>query len=375
MFESKMNNEELDMTASGTRSRVAGVATLILLTAMVATNSAHAQGNWQMQQSQIIDRTGFEKPLVAATIMVPAGMKTKGGVEWRTQGKKCPQGHTFDWQASSPDGLWTVTILPGERWGASSTGQPAGEVCNVAEVRSAKGFLELWASHYRKGAQVLDFRDRPDIRQQTAHLNSQMNVGTMQSTTRTDAGEMLIGYDLNGQPLRESIAAAVVITESVHGGGVGPAMKFLTGYSLPIFAMRAPAGKLNFAAMEQMRQTIKTSPEWSARINKHNGVISRQNIKHAGKMSDINTKSANDVNNIINKGYRERNAITDRGQRETVESIRGTETWNLPGGGTREVDASTNAWQHNNGTIITSDQPGWSPAEAGIDATRLQRTQ
>jgi len=362
------------MAAGTIRSLVAGVAALTLVTAMVTTTPAHAQSNWQMQQSQIIDRTGFEKPIVAATIMVPAGMKTKGGVEWRTQGKKCPQGQTFDWQASSPDGLWTVSITPSERWGTSSTGQPAGNVCLVADVRSAKAFLEAWVGHYRKGAQVLDFRDRPDLRQEAAQLNDQMTVGSMQSITRVDTGEMLIGYDLNGQPLRESITATVVINESVHGGGVGPAMRFMTGYSLPLFAMRAPAGKLNFAAMEQMRKTLKTTPEWSARINKHNGVMSRQNIEHARKIGDINAKSANDISNIISKGYKERNAISDRGQRETVEAIRGTETWNLPGGGTREVETSTNAWQANDGTIITSDQPGWSPAEAGVDATRLQRT-
>lgn len=363
------------MTAGRTRSLVSGVAALLSLGTMVATSSVHAQGNGQMQQAQIIDNSGFDRPIVAATIMLPAGMKTKGGVKWRVKGTDCPTGYTFDWQANSPDGLWTVSIIPGERWGASSSGQPVGQVCNVAEIRSAKGFLEAWASYYRKGAQVLDFRDRPDLRKSNAQLNDQMNVGSMQSITRTDAGEMLIAYDLNGQPLRESIAAVIVVTETVHGGmGMGPDRKDLMGYSLPAFSMRAPAGKLNLGAMEQMRQTIKLSPEWSARISKHNGVISRQNIDHARKIGDINTKSANDINNIITKGYQARNVVTDRGRRETIETIRGTETWNLPGGGTREVETSRNAWQRNDGTIITSDQPGWSPAEAGIDATRLRRT-
>lgn len=363
------------MLAGRTQFHGVGAALLLSLSTIVATGSVSAQTNWQMQQAQIIDQTGFDKPMVAATIMVPAGMKISGGVQWRLKGNDCPKGHTFDWQANSPDGLWTISIIPGERWGTSSTGQPAGEVCNVADVRNAKGFLEAWASHYRKGARVLDFRDRPDLRQSSASLNDEMNVGSMRSTTRTDAGELLIGYELNNQPVREAIAAVVVITESVFGGmGVGPDMQYLQGHSLPAFAMRAPAGKLDFTAMEQIRQTIQLAPDWSARINQHQSVLNRQNIEHAGKISDINTRSANDINKIITDGYKARNVVTDRGQRERVESIRGTETWNLPGGGTTEVDASTNAWQHNNGTIITSDQPGWSPAEAGIDATRLQRT-
>ncbi|MFK7965970.1 MAG: hypothetical protein AB8C46_18575 [Burkholderiaceae bacterium] len=356
--------------------RAAAAATSLLIASLLVGQTAQAQGNWQMQRAQIIDRNGFGQPMVAATIMLPAGMKTQGGVRWRLGANECPQGHTFDWQAASPDGLWTVTIIPSERWGASSTGQPAGNVCNVAEVRSAKGYLEAWVSHYRKGARVLDFRDRPDLRQSSAQLNNEMNVGSMQSTTRADAGEVLIGYEQNGQALRESIAAVVVITESVFGGmGVGPDMRFLQGFSLPAFAMRAPAGQLNFTAMEQIRQTIQLAPEWSARINKHNQVMNRQNMDHSKKMHDIRMKHSRDMSGIINKGYKERSAAMDRSHREFIESIRGTETWNLPGGGTTEVEASTNAWQHNDGTIITSDQPGWRPADAGIDATRLQRTQ
>ena len=362
--------------SSGFIVSAASIVGAALLPAFLLTPAANAAPNtWQMAPAQIIDQTGFEQPMVAATIMVPAGMNTTGGVRWRNQPNDCPQGHTFDWQAASPDKLWTISIIPSERWGASSTGQPAGVVCNVIEVRSAKGFLQEWVKYYRSGARILDYRDRPDLEQSTAQLNHQTNLSGMRSSTRTDAGEVLIAYNLNGQELREAIAAVVVITESAFSGmGVGPDMTFLQGFNLPAFAMRAPAGSLNFAMMEKIRQSIKLAPEWSARINQHNQVMSRQNLDHSKKMHDIRMGHQRDMSAILTKGHNDRSAAMDRSHREFIESIRGTETWNLPGGGTTELADSNDAWQLDNGTIVTTDRPGWQPSDAGLSGTQLQRT-
>ncbi len=363
--------------SSGLIAVKAALAGAVLFPALLLSSGpAMAQNGWQMAPSKIIDQTGFVQPMVAATIMVPSGMTTTGGVRWRNQPQDCPQGQTFDWQASSPDKVWTITIMPSERWGASSGGQPAGNVCNVAEVRTAKGFLEKWVEYYRPSARVLDYRERADLKQSTAQLNNQTQISGMRSSTRVDAGEILIAYQQNNQDLRESIASVVIITESVFSGmGVGPDMSFLQGFSLPGFAMRAPAGKLDFSAMEQIRQTFRLAPEWSRRINEHNQVMTRQNMNHSQKMHDIRMGNQRDLSNIINKGYKDRSAAMDRNHREYIESIRGTETWNLPGGGTTELDNSNSAWQMNNGNIITTDRPGWQPSDNGLSGTQLQRTQ
>ncbi|MGH1357392.1 MAG: hypothetical protein ACRBC3_01375 [Burkholderiaceae bacterium] len=343
---------------------------------LAGSGSAAFAAGIPVQQARIMDNTGFKQPMVAATIMVPQGMTTQGGVRWRTQLNDCPDGHTIDWQASSPDGTWAITIYPEERWGHSSMGQRVAKACHDSSIATAREFLEAWVGIYRKGARVLDYRDRLDLEQETAQLNQQQTIGSMRMVTRRDAGEVLIAYPLNGQDMREAVVVVVVVTETVFGGmGVGPDSKTVFGYNLPGFAMRAPAGQLNFANMEKLRRSIKISPEWNARINQHMQVMNRQNIEHAGKMSDINRKSASDINQIITKGYAERNAIRDRGQRETVEAIRGTETWNTPGGGTRELQDSRNAWQLDNGNFVTSDNPNWRPADSGLSGQQLQRAQ
>ncbi len=348
----------------------------VLLGLLAATGCTVQAAEMRVQQVEIIDSQGFGKPIVAATMMTPAGMTTRGGVRWKTQLNDCPMGHSFDWQASSPDGAWTMTIFPEERWGASSTGQPVPKTCHHSAITTAREFLQGWVSIYRKGAQILDYRDRPDIEQEGAQFNQQQNIAGIQTVTRGDSGEVLIAYPFNGQEMREAIVVFVVVTEmNFPGMGVMADMKTITGYNVPGFAMRAPAGQLNLASMEQFRKSFKMAPEWGARIAQHLQVMNRQNLDHARKMSDINRKSSNEISQIITDGYNTRSAINDRMHRETIEAIRGTETWNTRDGGTRELDASRNAFQLDNGNFVTSDDPNWRPSDFGLSGQQLQRTQ
>ena len=61
-------------------------------------------GAIRFEKAMIVDATGFESPMAATTLFLPAGWRTQGGVFWG-QEFMCTNGYNFNWIASAPDGL------------------------------------------------------------------------------------------------------------------------------------------------------------------------------------------------------------------------------------------------------------------------------
>mgnify|MGYP007112249489 CR=1 FL=1 len=105
-----------------TLARTIGMALALLL---VPTFPAHAEEARMMRLriAKIMDPSGFEKPMLAASSTIPHDWKTEGGVIWRVQGE-CAPGQTAEWAARSPDGKATISLLPTARWSANNQGMP-----------------------------------------------------------------------------------------------------------------------------------------------------------------------------------------------------------------------------------------------------------
>ena len=54
----------------------------------------------RVKRAEIIDRNGFEKPIVAASLMIPVGWSTEGGVVWQQNTSGCGRNTPhFAWRA------------------------------------------------------------------------------------------------------------------------------------------------------------------------------------------------------------------------------------------------------------------------------------
>lgn len=71
------------------------------------------------------------------------------------------------------------------------------------------------------------------------------------------------------------------------------------------------------------------------------------------------------------------NASMDRNSREFAEYIRGTETYDSPGGGTVQLDNSyEHAWELDDGSYVLTNDPSFNPgANLGLSGSKLQKTQ
>ena len=352
------------------------------LVLVVALSCGVAQGAIGQQQPpsaihvkkvEVVDRQGFGRPLAAFTMLVPTHWQTAGGVQWDPQNACNRSGYNFAWKAGLPDDTQGVAVLPSITW----TTQPGGP-CPQLHIGSAQDLLTVYAQQLMPGGQILDYRHRADIAKDLRALAYRQDYGSFAMERRVDAGELLVGYTENGRDMRASIIAQVMMWQTTLPAMYGqPGSAMGGGMSLPAFAAIAPAGQLDLRVAELIRKSVRPGPEWSREIARHHAVLNGQNRQHANRMAEINSKANSEISDIIHQGYRDRAAMRDRGQRETVEAIRGVETYNDPiKGGTVQLDNTyKHAWQLKDGSYVLTDDEFFNPAQTfGMDGQRLKVT-
>ena len=162
-----------------------------------------SSGGMHVELLKIWDQHGFKKPIIASTILAPAGLKPRGGIRWRVGLNDCPSGHTYDWVATSQDQLRAVQLSPTARWGVSSLTGSVGEGCPQSRIDNARDFLVAWAKRERGQVKVLDYRERPDRAKLMQGFLQPMSVGGLVNEKTASAGDLLIGYRINGKAVRE----------------------------------------------------------------------------------------------------------------------------------------------------------------------------
>jgi hypothetical protein len=72
--------------------------------------------------------------------------------------------------------------------------------------------------------------------------------------------------------------------------------------------------------------------------------------------------------------WQSRNESMDRTQRESIESIRGVETYNDPhyGGTVQLSNQYQHAWQLRDGSYLLTDDPNFDPARLNLQGTKLR---
>ncbi len=334
------------------------------------------QGTVHAKRVQIIDRQGFEKPIVASTVIVPVTWREQGGVFWNAQAL-CGSGYNFDFRVDAPDGRTGVHFFPMEYWQWNNTGSPVASGCPTAQINSIQQYLQSLVQRTRPGAQIKDFRPRPNIAKELENLNQVTPMPMGEIRAWVEAGEVLIAYQQNGIDMRETISAAAVFTLNRMQAPGMPMTEYFNGATLPGFAMRAPNGQLDFKLAEMIRKSAKANPAWTARITQHNAKITNMKVTAARDQSRMTAQYGEEIRQMHADSWRLQSESFDRNSRETSEWIRGVETYNDPYyGGTVQLDNTyEHAYQLNDGSYVLTDDPDFNPYRVfGQDAQRLEVT-
>lgn len=325
---------------------------------------------------------GLGQPEPAATIEVPSGWNGRGGVQWERSVECIGNTWGLHWSATSPDGLHAVALLPRLSWQVESAGVVAMNPCPAAPMASAREYVDYVLRNARPGARVIAWRERPDIVAAAAAASRAAGMANL----RHEAGELLVGYRLGGQEMRETLVASVTFSD-LQGS--------VQATADTLFAMRAPDGLLDFALAERIRASLRTERAWGERMlawsRQHVEQVNQRQIAsiqawHQRRMNEITTagilargrirqKTMADIARINSEIVASRSASDERNHARFIDAVQEVQPWRDPSSG-QQVDLSihyANAWQLADGRQFLTNDANFDPArDLGLAAHRLE---
>lgn len=265
----------------------------------------------QLQPVQIMDSAGFGQPMVAATVEIPAGWQTVGGVGWNDSSSCVANQLQITWSAIAPDSLTALEIMPGFNWQVAGS-EVQFNPCPSAPYRSARELLEATVQRARPGARVLDYQRLPEIEQKMMQMVQAPGGAQGQAQVSVEAGRLLVGYQQDGVDMREMFTATVTFSQAQGNLVAGTGL---------IHAARAPNGRLDFSLTERIADSMQPDPKWMA-------AMQQRSLANLRRVSEAQSNAINDWHNrqmaIINaKGMADRHAIRMRTHQQVADIYNG----------------------------------------------------
>ncbi|MCX6629552.1 MAG: hypothetical protein NTW28_18190 [Candidatus Solibacter sp.] len=356
--------------------------------AVPATNQGNA-GYYRMKKATIVDQHGFERPLPALSLLIPADWQFQGTVEYA----KVPGCHAnlvkVTFGAASPDGKLALELFPGNTW---QWADDAGTVqlmqasnrqmaqfgrrgCDTMPPLAAGEFLKQSVlPAVRRQARVAAIEPMPEIAREVQQRAQQAQAAAAQKgiqvRIRGDVGRARLAYDVNGQAMEEWVTAVTYAsgmpgpTYDMRTGQMGRTVFYTCGAE-GVYGFRAPAGQLDGREklFLMMLSTVRQDPEWHGRVMQVIANMQASDSKGAADRSRIATQSGRDTADIIRRTYENKKQSDDRVAQGFSQYIRGVETYRNPTNG-ETVELSSqygHAWAGDNGEYILSDSANFDP--------------
>ena len=354
---------------------------LVLAAAVAAGGAVPAQpgagskplpaGTVRFERAVVVDPSGMAQPMGAATLFIPYGWRTRGGVVWGRQ-HACTDYFNLDWAATSPDGLSSILLLPQAGWEMDNTGH-ANAVkigCTKQPMANVQVYLQSVLRQRWPGASAQGFRRRPDLETRASTSPSQ---GGGQMSTRTEAGELQFVDKQQGRDMQGSVGAIVTFTQtSLPVQGMGN-LQFLTASAAPGYAVVVPAGQLDFAYFERIRRSIQPNREWLQEVTRFVTGLRRNEQIEVGKRNQIWAETNAQIAALRASSWNASQRSADQRAADFSQTIRGVENYQGADGKKTELDAGfANAWKLNDGSYLMSTNPNFDAGrDLGLEGRRL----
>ena len=331
----------------------------------------------RVKLTKIMDPTGFERPLVAGTTVIPADWTATGGIVWRVNGQ-CTLGAATDWTATSPDGKSIIRLPPAVGWRYNNSGNPVPNDCIPAAINSADQYVSGFIGQL-DNAKIVDVERDPQLSQALAQQPFSYEMpGDPYVKAWWDAASVTFTYTRGGEPY---LGTMIVMTThnymmSGHSYGFGQPMESGNGGTIVQVLMAAPADKFaeQVPAFLMFLKNYQPGQEWQARMNQHNAAIARDNAETNRNISKIISDTYSDISDMSRESWRKQNESSDRTARETSEWLRDVETYDAdtPTGQIELPSGYDRAFQLNDDTFVVTNDAFYEPfRDSGIDGREL----
>ena len=345
--------------------------TLIVLAACMNSPAEHSdppsaarpvdQGH-RLQRAVIVDYGAAASPMAAATMFVPYGWKTSGGIEWGPH-YACTNGYAFNWSADAPDGRGTIKVLPQQGWEWSRLGKPYKLGCPLLKIDSAEAYIR---ANLPPDTRVFHMRRRSDLEREVAGLLVNSDNGFQRVESRASGAELWIEVERNGLALRGVVSAVVLITYTRTGGQYAAPLEHWAGVGLPTYTALVPAADFDPHYFEALRRSFVLDPQWDALITRHNSKMAQIEIAGITDRIGINQNAAQEIARIQKTSWDSQQRSGDKRAREFIEYLRDVETYDSeyePGGQVQLSSLRSHAWRLEDGTYYLTNNSSFDPGE------------
>lgn len=354
--------------------KLAAAACLFLATALNA--AASPAGTLRLKHVSIMDSNGFERPLPAASSVVPADWTTRGGVVWKQHGS-CLPGPAMDWSATSADGKAMIRVLPVSAWKAGNMmGMTIEPDCLRAPFNTADEYARSFVAGFR-GGQLVNVERDEGLSQLLAQPPFFMELyGDPYMRSWADAAAIHFTYNEQGTEYTGGLMLFTQHSYVAMSGMFGMQQEMVSGGAAVQILFSAPTA--NLADYEDtfltFMQNFQPGPEWTDRLNRMQAQMSQERIETSRRISQIIADTSADISAMNMASWRARNESQDRGSRQFSEAIRGVQSYNAdtPGGQVELPAGYDRAFQLNDGTFVVTNDPFYDPYRtSGIDGREL----
>jgi len=310
---------------------------------------------------EIIDKNGFEKPIRAASLLIPADWKFKGQVQWIMNG--CFKGTHIVYDAISPDERSNISLLPM----TSAQWSQLGPINNCTFLRAvrAEDMLQPVIDPLMKKATILKTERNPEL---TA-LTQQWAFQDTGLRSWMDHIVATVEHDRNGERNRATMLLYTWHMQMISPMLNGPAESMIAS-ALPI-VFSAPVEHFDHYEVAQtlITATYNIDSNWQAQMNKHRRIIAEDNRRTSAKIAEINRNANAEIAAINSATQASVSASNDRSNRRVLEML--TETQHVQGSnGPVRVPAGT-VWQTQDGSMFVSQDSSFDPNSVGATAKKL----
>jgi hypothetical protein len=294
------------------------------------TAGGSAQGVTRLRAHTVVDRTGFEQPIEAVSVLVPDGWRFESRVTWTGEGGFCSADHAgVFWDAMSPDGDMAVGSRPAilvSTWPDTfqDRGVQANGYCHLGTIESHRQFAEqVLVPILRPGNRVVEVEEITEIPAELRQLAASRSAEDAVIGGRTvAAGTAVVSRTPDGR-YDDAIVVFYLITDHPAPGPFVPPLRLvLTNTPLIV---RAPAGDpdrvVSLAAT--ILGTVRYNPAWQRAIQQVDANISRIQAQGAAERSRILANSFREVGEIQMSGWQSRMDADWRGTRSVTDALAG----------------------------------------------------
>ncbi len=308
-------------------------------------------GLMRLKRFDIVDKTGFAKPVTVASFLAPADWQMEGGVTWHQDWKCLRQLASIHVRVRSPDGRTGFEAFPfyTQDWYSTEFSRNAQaqqiaqgqQACPLGPPFDAKTFIsQMLVPGFRQGAEIVDAKARPEVAQAAADelRKGFAAYGQQPPPFEVDAVQATLSY---GQTEEWIFATTGYISQQapdpgamLHGNYNGT-QTYQMSFTDKVYGFYAPKGELQDkeALIAAMIGSIRINQGWQRAYQQAQNNISRIIQKGIADRAAITRKANEEIMQMRQESFDYASAVQDKAHERFSQYIRDVEPF---------VDPSTN---------------------------------